>query len=102
MREAAFLLMSYSPRLDQSFVCRLVAVIMLPRSRVQVVVHGIPYQYDWRDLKDMFNSDFAVDRADIAIGQDGRSKVGGVTYTITRYIQRQVYRSPTTCHFHVN
>ena len=41
-----------------------------------MVVHGIPYAYDWRDLKDMFNDEFAVDRADIVTGQDGRSKVG--------------------------
>lgn len=43
-------------------------------SGFQVVVHGIPYAYDWRDLKDMFNDEFAVDRADIVTGQDGRSK----------------------------
>lgn len=39
-----------------------------------MVVHNLPYSYTWRELKDMFQDNYAVERADIVHGNDGRSK----------------------------
>lgn len=41
----------------------------------QIVVQGIPWAYTWKELKDMFAEDGDVERADVAIGHDGRSRV---------------------------
>ena len=43
---------------------------------VQVVVQGIPFAYAWQDLKDLFKPVGGV-KADIVMGQDGRSKGWG-------------------------
>lgn len=43
---------------------------------VQVVVQGIPFAYAWQDLKDLFKPVGGV-KADIVVGQDGRSKGWG-------------------------
>lgn len=45
----------------------------------QIVVHGIPYKFTWRELKDFFNQKVGgAAHADIVCGRDGRSKVDGV------------------------
>lgn len=44
---------------------------------MQIVVQGIPWAYTWKELKDVFIEVEGVDRADIAIGYDGRSRVRG-------------------------
>ncbi len=41
----------------------------------QVVVQGIPWAYTWRELKDLFAEIGGIDRADVAVGYDGRSRV---------------------------
>lgn len=45
-------------------------------SGTQVVVHGLPWSYTWKELKDLFaGADFTnIVRADIAYGRDGRSR----------------------------
>lgn len=44
----------------------------------QVVVHGIPYKYSWKELKDLFNQRAGgAQHADVVIGRDGRSKGWG-------------------------
>lgn len=43
---------------------------------IQVVVHGIPFKYTWKELKDLFNQRAGgAQHADVVIGRDGRSKV---------------------------
>lgn len=42
---------------------------------VQVVVQGIPWKYTWRELKPLFEECGAINRADVAFGRDGRSRV---------------------------
>ena len=43
--------------------------------RSQVVVQGIPWAYTWRELKDLFAEIGNIERADVATGYDGRSRV---------------------------
>lgn len=43
-------------------------------SGLQIVVQGIPWAYTWRELKDMFAEVGGVERADVATGNDGRSR----------------------------
>ena len=43
---------------------------------LQVVVQGIPFAYAWQDLKDLFKPLGGM-KADIVMGQDGRSKGWG-------------------------
>lgn len=43
---------------------------------LQVVVQGLPFAYSWQDLKDLFKPVGGV-KADIVMGQDGRSKGWG-------------------------
>jgi RNA recognition motif-containing protein len=52
-------------------------------SGLQVVVQGIPWKYTWRELKDLFASEFTdIERADVVIGNDGRSRgYGTVRFT---------------------
>ena len=52
--------------------CKLECMLVL----VQVVVQGIPFAYAWQDLKDLFKPVGGV-KADIVMGQDGRSKGWG-------------------------
>lgn len=40
----------------------------------QVVVQGIPWAYTWKELKDMFEDIGDIERSDIAMGSDGRSR----------------------------
>jgi hypothetical protein len=44
---------------------------------VQIVVQGIPWKYDWKELKDMFQEIGSVERADVAFSSSGRSRVRG-------------------------
>lgn len=43
-------------------------------SGLQIVVQGIPWKYDWKELKDMFQEIGDVDRADVAFSSSGRSR----------------------------
>lgn len=42
-------------------------------------MHGLPWSYTWKELKDLFaGANFNnIVRADIAYGRDGRSRVRG-------------------------
>lgn len=53
-------------------------------SGLQVVVQGIPWKYTWRELKDLFATEFTdIERADVVIGNDGRSRgYGTVRFTV--------------------
>jgi hypothetical protein len=44
-------------------------------SGLQVVVQGLPWAYTWAELKDMFSDIGDLERADVQIGHDGRSRV---------------------------
>eukprot|EP01024_Parvocaulis_polyphysoides_P022643 TRINITY_DN20_c0_g1_i1.p3 TRINITY_DN20_c0_g1~~TRINITY_DN20_c0_g1_i1.p3 ORF type:complete len:222 (-),score=55.25 TRINITY_DN20_c0_g1_i1:1579-2244(-) len=51
-------------------------------SGLQVVVHGLPWRYTWKDLKDMFNEIGQVDFAEVMMDDQGRSKgFGTVRFT---------------------
>ncbi|GAX82342.1 hypothetical protein CEUSTIGMA_g9771.t1 [Chlamydomonas eustigma] len=51
-------------------------------SGLQVVVQGIPWSYTWQDLKDLFTDIDNIEHADIAMGNDGRSRgFGTVKFT---------------------
>lgn len=43
-------------------------------SGLQVVVQGIPWAFTWKELKDLFAEESSVERADVAMGHDGRSR----------------------------
>ncbi|KAF9987773.1 hypothetical protein BGZ75_000132 [Mortierella antarctica] len=43
----------------------------------QVFVGNLPYSADWKDLKDLFKKAGAVDRADVFMSRDNRSKGSG-------------------------
>eukprot|EP00210_Caulerpa_lentillifera_P007282 g6962.t2 len=44
----------------------------------QIVVHGIPFKFTWRELKDFFNQSVGgAAHADIVLGHDGRSRGWG-------------------------
>ena len=43
-------------------------------SGCQVVVHGLPWSYTWRELRPMFEGFGTIERADVAYGRDGRSR----------------------------
>lgn len=43
-------------------------------SGLQIVVQGIPWAYTWQEVKDMFADIGDVERAEVAIGRDGRSR----------------------------
>jgi len=50
----------------------------LDAGKCQIVVHGIPYKFTWRELKDFFNQKVGgAAHADIVLGRDGRSKGWG-------------------------
>eukprot|EP00798_Chlamydomonas_sp_ICE-L_P004642 gene4642-14841_t len=51
----------------------------------QVVVQGLPWSYTWKELKDMFQSVRGLDRADVTLGSDGRSKDFGTGYGIVSF-----------------
>ena len=38
-------------------------------------MQGIPWSYTWKELKDLFADIGSIERADVAIGSDGRSRV---------------------------
>jgi RNA recognition motif-containing protein len=44
----------------------------------QVVIHGIPYSYQWQELKDLCRAAGAVARADVQTNPDGTSKGYGL------------------------
>jgi hypothetical protein len=51
-------------------------------SGLQVVVQGIPWKFTWRELKDLFVDFTDIERADVVIGNDGRSRgYGTVRFT---------------------
>ena len=43
-------------------------------SGLQVVVQGLPWAYTWKELKPIFEAYGEVERADVVIGRDGRSR----------------------------
>lgn len=43
-----------------------------------MVVHGLPYEMDWRGLKDLMREAGAVTRADVKSDASGRSKGYGI------------------------
>ena len=61
------------------------AVVMLfcLSNCAQVVVQGIPWSYTWKELKDMFADIGSIERADVAIGSDGRSRVRSCDYPVS-------------------
>jgi RNA recognition motif-containing protein len=40
----------------------------------QVVVHGLPWSYTWKELRPMFEGVGEIVRADVVYGRDGRSR----------------------------
>lgn len=45
------------------------------RMDLQVVVHGLPFKYTWRELKDLFSNKVGgVVHAEVVYGRDGRSR----------------------------
>jgi RNA recognition motif-containing protein len=58
-------------------------------SGLQIVVQGIPWSYTWKEVKDMFAEVGDIERADVAMGNDGRSRVGDCL--LTGYICVQIY-----------
>lgn len=40
----------------------------------QVVVHGLPWSYTWKELKPIFEGCGTIVRADVVFGRDGRSR----------------------------
>lgn len=61
--------------------------------RLQLVVQGLPFAYTWKELKDLFAGVGDVDRADVMIGSDGRSKGWGVVrFTNAAAAQRGIGR----------
>lgn len=53
-------------------------------SGCQIVVHGLPYSYTWRELKDMFEGMGTIERADVVYGRDGRSRGYGTVKFATQ------------------
>ncbi|GMH32580.1 hypothetical protein BSKO_00414 [Bryopsis sp. KO-2023] len=48
-------------------------------SGCKVIVHGLPFRYSWRELKDLFNDAVgSVAHAEVVIDRDGRSRGWGV------------------------
>ena len=43
-------------------------------SGLQVVVQGLPWAYTWKELKPLFEEYGDIERADVVIGRDGRSR----------------------------
>ena len=43
-------------------------------SGTQVVVHGLPWSYTWKELKPIFEGCGTIERADVVYGRDGRSR----------------------------
>lgn len=55
----------------------------------QVVVHGIPFKYSWKELKDLFNEKSGgAQHADVVIGRDGRSKVGSRSTNVLYQVEQ--------------
>ena len=51
-------------------------------SGLQVVVQGLPWSYTWKELRPLFDEYGEVERADVVIGRDGRSRgYGTVRFT---------------------
>ncbi|KAJ9523440.1 hypothetical protein QJQ45_005336 [Haematococcus lacustris] len=62
-------------------------------SGLQVVVRGIPWSYNWKELKDMFEEIGDVERADVVFGEDGRSRgYGTVRFTNEEAVARAITR----------
>jgi len=43
-------------------------------SGTQVVVHGLPWSYTWKELRPIFEGCGTIVRADVVYGRDGRSR----------------------------
>lgn len=57
----------------------------------QIVVRGIPWSYTWAELKDMFAEIGGVERADVMVGDDGRSRgYGTVRFTSAEAAQAAI------------
>mmetsp|Transcript_23335 Transcript_23335/g.69320 ORF Transcript_23335/g.69320 Transcript_23335/m.69320 type:complete len:136 (+) Transcript_23335:458-865(+) len=60
-------------------------------SGLQIVVQGIPWAYTWKELKEMFTEIGDIERADVTIGSDGRSRgFGTVKFTNADAAQRAI------------
>ncbi|KAF9311743.1 hypothetical protein BG003_007060 [Podila horticola] len=57
----------------------------------QVFVGNLPYSVNWKDLKDMFRRVGPVDRADVFVGRDNRSKGSGtVSFDSSQDVPRAI------------
>ncbi|KAF9325120.1 hypothetical protein BG006_011380 [Podila minutissima] len=57
----------------------------------QVFIGNLPYSVNWKDLKDMFRRVGPVDRADIFMGRDNRSKGSGtVSFDSSQDVPRAI------------
>ncbi len=52
---------------------------------LQIVVQGIPWGYTWTELKEMFADVGSIERADVAMGSDGRSRVSPMFHSRSPY-----------------
>ncbi|KAG5643410.1 hypothetical protein DXG03_000988, partial [Asterophora parasitica] len=56
---------------------------MLPPSLRSLFVGNLPFHCQWQDLKDLFRQAGTIMRADVALGQDGRSRGFGTVVFAT-------------------
>jgi len=57
----------------------------------QIVVQGIPWSYTWKELKELFAEYGEVERADVVMGADGRSRgFGTVRFCATDAAQAAI------------
>jgi len=60
-------------------------------SGLQIVVQGIPWSYTWKELKELFAEYGEVERADVVMGADGRSRgFGTVRFCATDAAQAAI------------
>lgn len=50
---------------------------------VQLIVHGLPFSFAWQELKDLFKPVGGVDKADIVVDPEGRSRGWGTVTFLT-------------------
>ncbi|KAF9301453.1 hypothetical protein BGZ74_006707 [Mortierella antarctica] len=58
----------------------------------QIFIGNLPYSVNWKDLKDMFRRVGPVDRADVFMGRDNRSKGSGtVSFDSSQDVPRAIF-----------
>lgn len=67
----------------------------LAGSTLQVIVQGLPFAFAWQELKDLFKPVGGVLKADIVMGQDGRSKGWG---TVNFETEADAAKAVEVCH----